>query len=97
MILYRTEGGVQFTLTWSEHAPGCVQCRRVDQTRTATLAFTCVLGSKLLREDLEKRALLARTQAQKAVEKWADHAGVFKTRRGSPEVVRKTTRHVGDA
>lgn len=65
---------------WGDHQPGCEHCREVSPDSPATFAHACVLGSQLLKEELEKRQAPIEKQKRQEVKAWATKAGVFKIR-----------------
>lgn len=79
-------------VTWNSHSCNCDKCRRVDLDKSATFASACVLGSKLVMEELVARQRPAQTEKTKAIETWAKNAGVFKVGRPLPF----TTKYVED-
>ena len=69
--------GESVVVAWEDHVPSCPNCGLVDTEKTATFSQTCVLGSQLLLEKLAQIRAPVEREKRKAVEKWAEEAGVF--------------------
>lgn len=66
------------TVTWSDHAPGCVKCRDVSLDTPPQFVNACPLGSQLIGEEMIKRQAPVVREKAAAVRKWVETTGVFK-------------------
>lgn len=83
---------IKVVVTWNGHRYECMTCRDVDIEKSATYGQACVLGSKLIMEELVNRQRPTQAQKNKEVEEWAKKAGVFKVGKR----LAFTTKYVGD-